>query len=76
VLFVSIAPNNANELNAFLEKNPFAYAIIPVKSLYVTDTLNIHMFPTHMIIDKKGLISKIPEDEKQLEIELQKELLK
>jgi len=29
-----------------------------------------------MIIDKKGFISKIPEDEKQLEIEIRKELLK
>jgi peroxiredoxin len=76
MLFVSMTSNNENELKVFLEKTPFAYAVIPDKSLYITDTLNVHMFPTQMIIDKKGFISKIPEDEKQLEIEIRKELLK
>jgi len=76
VLFVGIAPDNENELKAFLEKKPFAYAIILDKSLYVTDTLNIQMFPTQMIVDKKGLIAKVPEDYKQVEIELKKELSK
>lgn len=76
VLFVSIAPDNKNQLQAFLEKNPFGYAVIPDKNLYVADTLNINMFPTQMIIDRKGLIAKVPEDYKQLEIELKKELLK
>lgn len=76
VLFVSIAPNNEKQLKTFLEKKPFAYAIIPDKSLYVNDTLNIQMFPTQMIVDKNGLIAKVPEDYKQVEIELKKELLK
>ena len=76
VLFVSLAPDNPDSLKKFLEKNPFAYAIIPRKNKYVIDTLNIRMFPTHMIIDRKGLVAKVPEDYKQMEIELRKELLK
>lgn len=76
VLFVSITPDNPDSLKKFLEKHPFAYSVIPSKHKYVIDTLNIRMFPTQMIIDRKGLIAKVPEDYKQMEIELQKELLK
>lgn len=76
VLFVSLTPNDPDSLKKFLEKNPFAYAVIPHKNKYVSDTLNIRMSPTHMIINRKGLIAKVPEDYKQMEIELQKELLK
>jgi peroxiredoxin len=76
VLFVSITPNNPDSLKNFLEKHPFAYSVIPYKKKYVIDTLNIKMFPTQMIVDRNGLIAKVPEDFKQMEIELQKELLK
>lgn len=76
VLFVSLAPDNPNSLKEFLEKYPFAYAVIPGKNKYVTDTLGIRMFPTHMIIDRKGLVAKVPEDYQQMELELRKELLK
>lgn len=76
VLFVSIVPDKEKQLKLFLNKTPFAYAIIPDKSLYVRDTLNIQMFPTQMIVDKNGLITKVPEDYKQVEIELKKELSK
>ena len=76
VLFVSITPDNPDSLKKFLEHHPFAYAVIPQKNKYVDDTLNIRMFPTQMIIDRKGLIAKVPEDYKQMEIELRKELSK
>lgn len=76
VLFVSFTPNDPDSLKKFLEKNPFAYAVIPRKGKYVSDTLDIRMFPTHMIINRKGLIAKVPEDYEQMEIELRKELFK
>ena len=76
VVFLSIAPNNTDELKKFLEKTPFNYAAIPDKDRYVTDTLNIRMFPTQMIINRNGEIAKVPEDYKELEIELKKEFLK
>lgn len=40
------------------------------------DTLDINMFPTQMIVNRNGEISKVPEDYKELEIELRKEFLK
>lgn len=76
VIFLSIAPDNADELKKFLKKTPFNYAAIPGKNRYVTDTLNISMFPTQMIINRRGEIAKVPEDYKELAIELRKELLK
>lgn len=76
VLFVSLAPDDPDSLKKFLEKNPFAYEVIPRKNKYVIDTLNIRMFPTQMIIDRKGLVAKVPEDYKQMEIELRNELVK
>ena len=76
VLFVSLAPDDPDSLKSFLQNNPFAYAVIPRKKNYVDDTLNITMFPTQMIIDRKGLIAKVPEDYKQMEIELRNELKK
>lgn len=76
VLFISLTPDDPDSLKKFLQKNPFAYAVIPQKNKYVTDTLNIRMFPTHMIIDRKGLIEEVPEDYKQMEIELREELKK
>jgi peroxiredoxin len=76
VVFVSIAPDNADSIKKFLQKTPFDYAAIPNKAAYVRDTLGIQMFPTQMIIDRKGQIAKVPEDYKELTIELRKELLK
>lgn len=76
VLFISIAPNSANDLKKFLENTPFNYAAIPDKSSYVADTLKIPMFPTHMLVNRKGQIAKVPEDYRELANELRKELLK
>lgn len=76
VLFISIAPNSTNDLKKFLEKTPFNYAAIPDKKYYVTDTLKIQMFPTQMIVNRKGQIAKVPEDYRELAIELRKELLR
>lgn len=76
VLFISMAPDSPDKLKTFLQKTPFAYAVIPLKNKYVTDTLGIQMFPTHMIIDRNGLIAKIPEDYKQMEVELREQLKK
>ena len=76
LVFLSIAPNKAHELKKFLEKTPFNYAAIANKNSYVMDTLNINMFPTQMIVNRNGEIAKVPENYKELEIELRKEFLK
>lgn len=75
IVFVSIAPDHPEQLKKFLEKNPFTYAAVSdINNL--TEKLNIQGFPTQMIINRKGEIAKVPEDDKELAIELRKELLK
>lgn len=75
VVFVSIAPDKADSLKKFLQETPFNYAAVSDIN-HLTKALNIQMFPTQMIVNRKGQIAKIPEDDKQLVIELRKELLK
>jgi len=76
ILFVSMAFDSKNKLQAFIKKTTFNYAIIPVTQSYVMDTLKIMSFPTQIILNKKNLVAKIPEDYRELEIELNQEALK
>ena len=76
VLFISLAFDPKNKLLDFLKKTIFNYAVISVNKFYVSDTLHIMSFPTHIILNKKNLVAKVPEDYHELEIELKKEALK
>ena len=76
VLFVSLALDAKNELEKFLSKTKFNYAVVPDKGNYLTDTFKIFQYPTHVILNKEGFVSKIPENNQQLEIELKEEILK
>ena len=76
IIFVSLALDSQTELKAFLEKKAFNYAIVPDMQHYLSDTLKIPAYPTHVIINKKGLVVNVPEDYNELAIELRKEALK
>lgn len=73
IVFVSLAPNPADQLRGFLTKNTFHYAVVPAKRHYLLDTLKINEFPTHLIIGKNGLVANLPEDYDQLRVALGKE---
>ena len=74
IVFLSIAPDKPDSLKKFLKKMPFNYAAVSDIN-HLTERLNIQMFPTQMILNRKGEIAKVPEDAKELAIELEKELL-
>lgn len=76
IVFVGLAADSPDKLKTFLEKTIFNYAIVPAMQNYLTDTLQIHSYPTQVIINKKGMVVKVPEDYKELEIELAKEAVK
>jgi hypothetical protein len=40
------------------------------------DSLQIMSFPTHIILSKKNLVARVPEDYRELEKELKQEVLK
>lgn len=58
VIFVSLASDAKKDLNAFLKKTKFSYAVVPDQNSYMSGPLGINIYPTHLIINKKGMIVK------------------
>lgn len=75
IIFISLATDTNQELENFLTKKDFSYVVVPNQKSYITDTLNISTYPTHIIINKKGTISKVVSDYKELSTALKKESL-
>jgi len=59
ILFVSLALDDKKKLKDFLKKTKFDYAVVSDQELYLSNTLKINAFPTHLILNKKGLIAKV-----------------
>nr|WP_315143896.1 TlpA disulfide reductase family protein [uncultured Flavobacterium sp.] len=76
IVFISLADDNSQKLSNFLTKKKFNYAVVPNQALFIKNTLRVSVYPTHIIINKKGKISKEVTSFKELAIALQKEALK
>ncbi len=76
ILFVSLAFDSKEALTTFLQKRTFTYAIVPDQEDYIIKVLKAHTFPTHFIVNKQGLITKVVNDEKALATALKKEAAK
>jgi thiol-disulfide isomerase/thioredoxin len=61
ILFVALAFDSAIDLEKFLKKTVFDYAIVPGKEDYLMNVLKIISYPTHVIVNKHGIIVKIIE---------------
>jgi thiol-disulfide isomerase/thioredoxin len=59
ILFISLAFDSNKALEAFLKRKQFDHAVIPNQEDYLLNDLKITGYPTHLIINKKGLISKV-----------------
>ena len=62
VLFISLATDSKAQLDSFLKTNPLNYAVIPNMEKYMSDSLKINEYPTHIVVDKKGIIIKVVND--------------
>lgn len=58
VTFLAIAPEKHEQIKRFLKKNPFMYNIIPDAAQYINE-LQVRNFPTHLLIDKNGIIREV-----------------
>ncbi|OBX21287.1 MULTISPECIES: TlpA family protein disulfide reductase [Bizionia] len=58
-IFVSLALDSKPDLEVFLKNTQFNYAVIPNQNSFISDSLNVQMFPTHFIINKDGKIKKV-----------------
>lgn len=73
ILFVSLAEDSPEQLKVFLKRKPLSYSVIPNMKIYMNETLQLNAFPTHFIINKEGLIIKVLNNYKSLEVALEKE---
>jgi len=72
IIFLSLALDNKMNLKDFLQKTDFKYAVVPNMGSYIRNNLNLKLFPTHIIVNKKGEIENVTDDYKQMEYMLNK----
>jgi peroxiredoxin len=58
VVFLAPAPEDENQIKKFLKKYSFDYNITPSSIGFIT-AMTIENFPTHLIIDKEGIIRQV-----------------
>lgn len=73
ILFVSLAEDTPEQLKTFLARKPLSYSVIPNMKVYMNETLQLNAFPTHFILNKEGLIAKVLNNYRSLEVALAKE---
>lgn len=56
IIFLAFAEDQKNDLKQFLNFKNFDYNIIPGSESF-TKQLGVDAFPTHMVLDKKGVVS-------------------
>lgn len=75
VLFVSLALDKKAALDSFLKKRQFNYAVVP-ETRGLIESLNVTSFPTHILINKQGLIVRYLWNETELATALKTETAK
>lgn len=58
VVFIAPAPENETQIKKFLKKYQFEYNITPSSTDFIS-AMNIENFPTHLVIDKEGIIRQV-----------------
>lgn len=76
IIFVGLAFDSRTGLDSFLKKTRFDYAVVPEQKQYILNDLGITQFPTHLIVNKAGVIAKVLDDDKELATALAKETSK
>ncbi len=59
VIFLSLARDTKDELKNFLQKKYFEYQAVPNQREFIEKKLNSQLYPTHIIVDKNGIILKV-----------------
>lgn len=73
ILFISLAEDTPEQLKVFLARKPLSYSVIPNMKEYMNEALQLNAFPTHFILNKEGMIAKVLNNYKSLEVALEKE---
>lgn len=76
ILFISLASDSKADLQAFLSKTKFDYATVPLQDRYMTEQLRVNAYPTHFLINKKGVLVNVVSDETAIADLLAREIAK
>jgi len=58
VVFIAPAPENETQIKKFLKKYSFEYNITPSSTDFIA-SMGIENFPTHLVVDKDGIIRQV-----------------
>lgn len=59
ITFLSLALDSKAELENFLQLKDFEYQVVPNQKEFIDKKLNLQLYPTHIIVDKNGIIIKV-----------------
>ncbi|WP_374951622.1 TlpA family protein disulfide reductase [Mucilaginibacter sp.] len=71
IVFISLAPDSKTKLQAFLKRKRFDYPIIPSQDNFMVKQLGITEYPTHLIVNKQGMVVNVVNDPEEIEWALQ-----
>lgn len=57
--FLSLAEDKKEPLLNFLKRNEFKYDILPDQEHLIENELKLSVYPTHLIVNEKGIIKKV-----------------
>ena len=56
IVFISFAIDSKEGLKSFLSERRFDYLVIPDAEDFISDSLHVDTYPTHILLDKKGKV--------------------
>ena len=59
MVFLSLSTDSEEELRNFLTRMDFKYQIVPETDQFIKEKLGLSVFPTHIVVDKNGIMKKV-----------------
>lgn len=59
LIFLSLALDTESKLKEFLQKKDFNYQVIANQRDFIEKKLSLQLYPTHIIVDKNGSVTKV-----------------
>lgn len=59
IVFISLALDEKEKLVSFLKRKDFKYEVIPSQKEFIVEKLNLTTYPTHIVVDRNGVIIKV-----------------
>lgn len=74
ILFISLAIDGKKALKDFLSKTKFDYETVSDQKSYMSNKLNVSAYPTHFLINKKGILVRVLYNDKEVAEAIEKEV--